>query len=507
MDGVFSLSIMEIRSYNMANKNLGDVIMKKYYLILVFVCVVLTGFAQEAEKEIKAIAKILSRSRQKKDNYWASFWCLQVLKFIKDFDIKSLSKTERKSLDALHTDVLAYMKKRWGKYPPYTIKSNLKFKILGKTPKEAVFGSCGFTTGADKFIFIPGEHIIQFEPVNINKMNVKEYVAEINRIGVSRLLLPYKISQSVFTILMNGINVEYLTLYCPAIKNISMLKHSTKLKELNLTIFQHMQGFESLHNLKGFEKIIIDSYDFDFKNLSFLGEIPNLKSLYSYSSDLESLKGIENLENLQELYIFNTDKLSSIAPIGKNSNFKKLHLRIGNSEDLKEITPIGKLQDLRELVLDVDDVDISPLGKLSKLKKLELHLSKECDLSSLSKLHNLHSLVPPFWIKNLNFIKNSQKLEKFKATWSQLNDLSGLVNFPKLKKLDLSYCKKINDYSPVGKLSKLQVLYLSAASVKEIDFVKNLKSLKTLHMIHNEMVKDFTPLLLNPAERINYCGL
>ena len=146
---------------------------------------------------------------------------------------------------------------------------------------------------------------------------------------------------------------------------------------------------------------------------------------------------------MQELYIFNTDKLSSIAPIGKNSNFKKLHLRIGNSEDLKEITPIGKLQDLRELVLDVDDVDISPLGKLSKLKKLELHLSKECDLSSLSKLHNLHSLVPPFWIKNLNFIKNSQKLEKFKATWSQLNDLSGLVNFPKLKKLDLSYCKKL----------------------------------------------------------------
>ena len=488
--------------------------MKKYYLILVFVCVVLTVFVcsntmakdksdtiVEALKALKdCYAYVKERLKDKSDDFDASYYCIWATEKINKLKIMDLSQGEHNALIVLDKDFKKYIKERWGKYPPVAVKLNLSFTVLNSDGDAQEFKEKSVNTGGDSCNFIPGGPVNWFKPTNINNENVDDFIYEINKAYKIRqnlhLLLPDDISQKMFTKLIKGINVSYLDFgYAQLVKDISALKNSTNLKKLRLFVNKGIKGAEVLGTLPEFEMLELESNNHFLKSLAFLGKIPSLKILKISRSNIKSLIGLKNLPNLEELVITETEIEEDLSPIANARKLKKFKLIFNvYPHEGKDITPLGSLSELKELFLRIDINDITPLAKLQNLEKLFLSISENTDLSPISKLRKLRAICPPYWIKNLRFLEKSSNLEYLYLAGSQVEDISSIAKLKKLKKLNLWYCDKIRDYSPIGDVQNLQVLYLTALNIKSLDFLVKLKKLQNLHMLGNKTIKDFTPL-------------
>ena len=90
------------------------------------------------------------------------------------------------------------------------------------------------------------------------------------------------------------------------------------------------------------------------------------------------------------------------------------------------------------------------------------------------------------------------------------DEVKNLVELcPDLEELVLDYCS-MDDYAPLGKLTKLRTLQLSSCgvgdgnAVKDISWIKNLVELRSLTLVHNE-ISDTTAL--EGLKNLNYLNL
>lgn len=229
-------------------------------------------------------------------------------------------------------------------------------------------------------------------------------------------------------------------------------------------------------------------------DISPLSKLSHLESL-----DIENCKQISNLEplsglkHLKKLKMSNSTSIRDISPLMKLGSLTELSMSVTmTNEQLVQLT--AKLPELRSLVLrrckfinDISPVsqlrylmgfyisecrdlhDISPLAKLSGLKYVAVTFSAVTDLSPLSELTDLNSLM--LWGS------------------TRLTDLSPISHLKNLRSLGLNGCQGIEDLTPLSGLTQLSNLGLAnMKQLTDLSPLYGLTGLKRLDLINSKNI-------------------
>lgn len=225
----------------------------------------------------------------------------------------------------------------------------------------------------------------------------------------------------------------------------------------------------------------MENYKNGFKTFNWTGDrnllvYMDAREISLYDKDREEYltfyrqEGLNGLAFENELYYKYTD-----VEVLKNYSFIK-HLFIGQ-KNIKNLEGIRYVDDLEGLYLEgnLSPVDFDTLkGSLRRLS-LDYHKGVK-NLDKLDDLILLHiekdndKVLLPKSIKSLELYKSKRTNLEFLKSCNQLNrlelysngklsDIRGLVSCAEdLKELEIERCKKIEDFSPILRLRKLQKL-------------------------------------------------
>ena len=77
-------------------------------------------------------------------------------------------------------------------------------------------------------------------------------------------------------------------------------------------------------------------------------------------------------------------------------------------------------------------------------------------------------------------ISKLEKLEILDVRGTYISDISFLEKNKNIKELRLYYCKKIKDFTPISKLERLEILDVSSTNISDISFLDKNKNIKEL---------------------------
>jgi Leucine-rich repeat (LRR) protein len=200
--------------------------------------------------------------------------------------------------------------------------------------------------------------------------------------------------------------------------------------------------------------------------------------------------------------------ISSVNYNGSREWTKGMFTQDSDYSKINDIKPLKKLNQLKSLTLDnwSGKLDLSPLIA-KKIECLDLHGDIENFevLSTLKCLKNLkiktinadfdaksieNSLIEELEIKgrikNVDSISSLKKLMKLTINFSQLSDISFLMNLKSLTNLDLS-CNSIKNAEVISNIVSLNHLNIGQNEIITIDWVKNFKNLETLNIGFNDL--------------------
>ncbi|OJV63472.1 MAG: hypothetical protein BGO41_09310 [Clostridiales bacterium 38-18] len=124
------------------------------------------------------------------------------------------------------------------------------------------------------------------------------------------------------------------------------------------------------------------------------------------------------------------------------------------------------------------------LDKMVSLKSLYInhYKSQTNDLSELSSMENLDTLnMNSAAVSSLNGISSMKNLKcLYLYNCRNLSDISDLGKLSDLRALRIDACGKIDDFSAISTLSKVELLDLTGSNeLPNLDFLKTMKNLKT----------------------------
>lgn len=221
--------------------------------------------------------------------------------------------------------------------------------------------------------------------------------------------------------------------YSGAVKTVEDAKGVT---DLWLTGVSDIQGIQYFQNL---ERLTISKSN--FKDLSFLSQMPNLKSVEIDAVNIESLKGIENNTTLEELGVFDCPNLKDITAIANLKNLKYLSLSsIGNSTPI-DLSNIRGLNNLECLFLQYTTVkNESVIKNFTKLGILNMEATNIKDGTIVANLNNLKDLnvgKNP-GLTSIANLKNATGLQFLNLGMTPINDLSVVKDNYKLKAISIT---------------------------------------------------------------------
>lgn len=168
-------------------------------------------------------------------------------------------------------------------------------------------------------------------------------------------------------------------------------------------------------------------YEKDEKiDLSFLEQMPQLKSLFLYQMSVEDLAILENLPDLTELAVSGNENVKNVKTVGKLTKLRELEMQ---QCGIKDISFLDGLTELRSINLNGNRItDITPLSGLYKLERVELSENKIKDLSATSGLHNIIRLeINKNEIHDISPLAQLSRLNQVEIADNQVEDLSPLA--------------------------------------------------------------------------------
>lgn len=169
------------------------------------------------------------------------------------------------------------------------------------------------------------------------------------------------------------------------------------------------------------------SYEKDEEiDLSFLEQMPQLKSLFLYQMPVEDLAILKNLPDLVELAVSGNENTKNMETVGKLTKLRDLEMQ---NCGIRDISFLDGLTELRSVKLKGNRItDITPLSSLYKLERVELSENKIKDLSALSGLHNIIRLeINKNEIHDISPLAQLFRLNQVEIADNQVEDLSPLA--------------------------------------------------------------------------------
>lgn len=182
--------------------------------------------------------------------------------------------------------------------------------------------------------------------------------------------------------------------------------------------------------------------------------IPNIKKLQLYDCHYNFIITILSKSlQLKNLTIGTFFPLSIESPI----NCPKLE-SITVTNNMQDVTPFTKCTRLKSLSLM--DCDLSSIHECSNLTTLTLTNNSISDLSPITQCPHIHTLTL-IKCQNLNTLVPLNIIILTISKCIQINNLSFILEFPRLKTLTIDVCNQITDVFPTFMHPTLQTLVLT----------------------------------------------
>lgn len=254
-------------------------------------------------------------------------------------------------------------------------------------------------------------------------------------------------------------SVETLAVDGYHLTDISELAAAKNLKNLILENCDEVKDFSVLSVMNWLEGISVESEN--LKALTFLSNMPELKSLGLYDGGMINLSGLsERAETLTSLTIDSCDELKDCSEISSLSHLTKLTLEVPYNCSQPDLSGLTGMEELTISGFD----SVSFLASMPSLKKLSLNSVAVDDGSVFKKLTSLTDL----------------KCSSFSGSLDNLEFIAGL---PALKRLDLTGASTYYDISSLFNIGTLERFTLNGMECEiNFDKLQSNPSLKELRM-------------------------
>jgi Leucine-rich repeat (LRR) protein len=234
---------------------------------------------------------------------------------------------------------------------------------------------------------------------------------------------------------LNGLQAPALTevdLSCSHIQDISALRHSPKISQLNLS------DNADLADLSGLEACA-----------------PSLTTLnLNDCKQVTSVEVLKTAKKLTSLDLGDCENLTSVLPLASCQSLETL--------DLERCTNLRSLEGLAKLPLkpteSYDGTTRYSLDGCSALTSLAHLPASGGNLQALSIDHTTA-------LKSLDGLREIPTLVAFSADHSGLSDVPNLRALPALTSITLQNCAQLKDVTPLGLLQKLEEVNLSNSAI------------------------------------------
>lgn len=268
---------------------------------------------------------------------------------------------------------------------------------------------------------------------------------------------------------LNGLQAPALTevdLSCSRVQDISALRYSPKITELNLSENSY------LTDISGMESCA-----------------PSLTTLnLNYCNRVDSLEVLKTAKKLKSLNLTDCKALTSVLPLASCQSLEAL--------DLERCSKLRSLEGLAKLPLQpmkaFDGTTRFSLDGCSALTSLAHLPALGGKLQSLSADHTTA-------LKSLDGLRDIPSLTSFSADHSGLSDLSNLSALPALTWIALQHCAQLKDATPLGQLQKLETVHLTDSAITTLPagwrgpvtsiVIKNCHGLTSLGLLPADLVK------------------
>lgn len=170
------------------------------------------------------------------------------------------------------------------------------------------------------------------------------------------------------------------------------LSQMTDLLSLELNYFtnDNVENIsKALSGIEDFSDITLKLSEAYVSDLSFLNNLPKLKTLRVVFSDIKDYSTLENIPTLEKLSV-RSSGISDYTQFGGLTNITELDLGEGAADDL---SPLSGLTNLKKLSLDHSTLgDLTPLNSLTSLEELYISYTNVEDISPLSSMTWLDSV-------------------------------------------------------------------------------------------------------------------
>ena len=85
-------------------------------------------------------------------------------------------------------------------------------------------------------------------------------------------------------------------------------------------------------------------------------------------------------------------------------------------------------------------------------------------------------------IRDFTPISKIERFEDLNVSFTNISDISFIENNKNIKSLDLECCEKIKDFTPISKLERLEFLIVNRTNISDISFLENNKNIEKLNM-------------------------
>jgi hypothetical protein len=363
---------------------------------------------------------------------------------------------------------------------------------------------------------IPNAKNVAIELCDLNKVNIYDYILEINKINIASSV-HWEVPAQAIELLPELGNK------CPDIRNLTLVLKVEDKKYPDVSRFKKLSNFTIIICFKNKSRKIIEKgelllyamskeeQNYLNKLVNYIASLNNFKKLailaHLMDIDLTSFKNQRHLESLK----VDTGKLTFPENLGtmKNlsfscqfvNNFSTAVNSFKTLSSLKcKITIIPTFVSLPEMP-DLELLDLSwnkfcriKLNNMQKLKKLRL---KYCfKLTAIAGLKNVNSLqVLELQAQNFKDSAALKTLHNLKslnlACCKNIDSLEFLTKLQLLQELNLYGCSGINDFSPIAKLDNLKKLNIAGCKIKNYDFLRSLSNLEKLYISSNLTIESF----------------
>ncbi len=268
-------------------------------------------------------------------------------------------------------------------------------------------------------------------------------------------------------------------------------------------------------------------------DLRFLALMPNLEELHICEAEITQAPDLSELKNLDVVWLYDS-QVADLEWLG-NSHVAKAQIECAGSLDF---SPLGSNEYLRCAIFGLHSNKSADLSAFSPPNLNELHLDcgyspdgfDGADLSGLAGCSKLRTVIlSGLPVRDLSFLQGKTDLQELRIDGLGMTSLSGLEDLPiqhlsvrfcdtlrdvsaigtlkRLRDLDLEYCGRVTDYTPIAGCEALEELHIQGdanpEALQDASFLSGLPKLRDIGLYACDL-RDMN-FLESFAGRKNFC--